>query len=211
MRELGVRQVPVLARGKDYVLAQSLQEVAKFVGLKGIGYTPLKADELVARYLTALHAAGRYLRQIPPESLDTRAIDIRDRSIRVLGHHVFCICEAFLETVMQDAHLSLERLIREPAEGEYTTREAIAQYGEDIIRRLNTWWAGAADDASRAREVSTFYGMQTVDQLLERCTWHSAQHVRQLMDVLERLGIEPDGRITARDLAGLPLPRNIWD
>jgi hypothetical protein len=29
--------------------------------------------------------------------------------------------------------------------------------------------------------------------------------------VLERFGIEPDDRLTADDLAGLPLPERIWD
>jgi hypothetical protein len=27
---------------------------------------------------------------------------------------------------------------------------------------------------------------------------------------LDQLGIEPDGRLTAGDLAGLPLPDNVW-
>jgi hypothetical protein len=48
-------------------------------------------------------------------------------------------------------------------------------------------------------------------QLFERSTWHSAQHVRQLIAVLERFGIEPDGKLTSDDLAGLPLPERIWD
>jgi hypothetical protein len=29
--------------------------------------------------------------------------------------------------------------------------------------------------------------------------------------VLERLGIEPNGRLVTDDLAGLPLPERIWD
>lgn len=47
-------------------------------------------------------------------------------------------------------------------------------------------------------------------QLLERSAWHSAQHARQLMAVLERFGIEPNGSLTAADLAGLPLP-GLWE
>ncbi|HEX9673735.1 MAG TPA: hypothetical protein VGA12_09905 [Burkholderiales bacterium] len=45
----------------------------------------------------------------------------------------------------------------------------------------------------------------------ERSTWHSAQHARQLIHVLERFGIEPDGRLTAEDLAGLPLPERLFE
>jgi len=35
--------------------------------------------------------------------------------------------------------------------------------------------------------------------------------VRQLGAVLERFGIEPDGRLAAEDLKGLPLPERIWE
>jgi hypothetical protein len=48
-------------------------------------------------------------------------------------------------------------------------------------------------------------------QLFERSTWHSAQHARQMIAVLERFGIAPDRRLTEADLAGLPLPQGIWE
>jgi len=48
-------------------------------------------------------------------------------------------------------------------------------------------------------------------QLFERSTWHSAQHTRQLIAVLERFGIESDGLLTSEDLAGLPLPEGLWE
>jgi hypothetical protein len=48
-------------------------------------------------------------------------------------------------------------------------------------------------------------------QLLERSTWHSAQHTRQLIAVLERFAIAPDGRLTPEDLSGLPLPDGLWE
>jgi len=59
--------------------------------------------------------------------------------------------------------------------------------------------------------VHTFYGPQTVHELLERSTWHSAQHARQLMYVLERYAINPDGPLAEKDLAGLPLPQGLFE
>jgi hypothetical protein len=47
--------------------------------------------------------------------------------------------------------------------------------------------------------------------VFERSTWHSAQHSRQLADVLERYKIQPDGKLTAQDLAGLPLPERLYE
>jgi len=46
---------------------------------------------------------------------------------------------------------------------------------------------------------------------LERSTWHSAQHTRQMIAVLERLQLDPEGRLTSDDYAGLPLPEGLWD
>jgi hypothetical protein len=46
--------------------------------------------------------------------------------------------------------------------------------------------------------------------VVERSSWHSAQHLRQLMALLERWGIAPDKPVTAADLAGLPLPEGVW-
>ena len=46
---------------------------------------------------------------------------------------------------------------------------------------------------------------------MERTAWHAGQHTRQLMLVLEKLGIAPDGPLTDDDFAGLPMPRNVWD
>ncbi len=42
-------------------------------------------------------------------------------------------------------------------------------------------------------------------------TWHAAQHVRQVMMVLDGPDIAPERPLTAADLAGLPLPEQVWD
>ena len=97
-----------------------------------------------------------------------------------------------------------------PGEGTFTRGEEIARYGDTVVLRLERWWQGLADKSCEAK-VKTFFGMQPLHVLLERSTWHSAQHVRQLIAVLERFGIEPDGRLTDADLEGLPLPKRLWD
>jgi hypothetical protein len=59
--------------------------------------------------------------------------------------------------------------------------------------------------------VKTFYGTPPMHQVLERSTWHSAQHARQMIAVLERFGIAPERRLTSDDLSGLPLPEQLWE
>ncbi len=96
--EIGARTVPVLSRGGQYIFCQNIEDVAEFVGLQGSGHTPLKPPALMAKWVNVLRAAERYIRQIPDNRLGERVIDNRDRSIRLMGHHIFRIAEAFLET-----------------------------------------------------------------------------------------------------------------
>ena len=150
------------------------------------------------------------MRQIPTARIEERVIDNRDRSIRLMGHHVFRIAEAFLETVVDGVEYSAQLANQAPASGTFATGNAIAVYGEGVIARLPQWWDGLADKSCEGK-VKTFFGMQPVAALFERSTWHSAQHARQLAAVLERFDIQPDGRLTKEELAGLPLPEGLWE
>lgn len=208
--KLGVRNVPVVAKGDQFVFGQNLEDVAEFVGLHGTGHTPLPPEQLIKKWTNVLRALQRYVRQMPNERLNERVIDNRDRSIRLLSHHAFRIGEAFLETAVGGAEYVVQLANVPPKDGTFTTGDEIARYGETVIARLQEWWDGLADKSCQ-QKVKTFFGMQPLYMLYERSTWHSAQHARQLIAVLERYGIEPDGRLTPDDLAGLPLPERLWE
>jgi hypothetical protein len=208
--KLGVRTVPVLAKADQYIFCQNLEDVAEFVGLQGSGHTPLPPAALMSKWTSVLRAAQRYIRQIPNHRMAERVIDNRDRSIRLMTHHIFRIGEAFLEAVDGGVEYSLQLVNMPPADATFTTGEEIIGYGNSVIVRLENWWR-TLEDKSCEQKVKTFYGTPPMHQLLERSTWHSAQHTRQLIAVLERFGIEPDVRLTAEDLAGLPLPNGLWD
>ena len=207
---LGVRNVPVVSRGEQFVFGQNLEDVAEFVGLQGTGHKPLPPGQLIGKWLNVLRAAQRFLRQMPNERLNEKVIDNRDRSIRLMGHHVFRIGEAFLETAVDGIEYAVQLANIPPKDGTFTTGEEIARYGDTIIARLDKWWKELADKSCQ-QKVKTFFGMQPIYMLYERSTWHSAQHARQLAAVLERFGIEPNGRLTSEDLAGLPLPERLWE
>ena len=53
LRALGVRTVPVVARGKDYVFAQELADVSKFLG-RQVEFQRLPAPALVEKWLNVL-------------------------------------------------------------------------------------------------------------------------------------------------------------
>ncbi len=205
-----MRNVPVVTRGDRFVFGQNLEDVAEFVGLEGTGHTPLPSAKLIEKWVNVLRAAQRFLRQLPSERLNERVIANRNRSIRLMCHHIFRIGEAFLEAAEDGVEYTIQLATVPPKDGTYTTGDEIERYGDAVIARLDQWWAGLADK-SCAQKAKTFYGLQPLHQLLERSTWHSAQHVRQLTAVLERLGLEPNGRLTPEDLAGLPLPERLWE
>jgi hypothetical protein len=205
-----VRNLPVVAKGSAYVMGQSLEDVAKFVGVK-TGHTRLPPSEIIEKWIVALRAAQRYMRQFPTVRIDESVIHNRERPIRLLGHHVFYIVEAYLKAVTEKIEYSPSNT-NVPAQDEkkYQTGDEIARYGEGVIAQLQTWWDGSKNLAFTQR-VPTSYGEQELHEVFERSAWHSAQHVRQLGAVLERFGIEPAGRLTAEDLKGLPLPERIWE
>jgi len=208
--KLGVQTVPVLANGEQFIFCQNLEDVAEFVGLHGSGHTPLPPPVLLAKWVNVLRAAQRYIRQFPSSRLQERVIDNRDRSIRLMGHHIFRIGEAFLETAINDVEYWMNNANVPPAEGTCVSGAEIAAYGDSIVERLEAWWMQLEDRSCR-QTVRTFYGTPPMHQLLERSTWHSAQHTRQLIAVLERFATEPDGRLGADDFAGLPLPEGLWE
>jgi glutaredoxin len=207
LRKLGARSVPVVARGDRFAYAQTLADVVALLGLDVRLQERLAPDELVGKLDLVLTAAARYVRQIPLERLD-RPFRNRNRPIRVLGHHVFRIPEAFLE-VAPAGPLSYERIMKEPGP-EIRTGDDIAGYGAAVLARFKQWWAVFPDRSCRGT-MDTYFGKHSVHEVLERTVWHPAQHTRQLLLILDDLGIEPEGRITRADLAGLPLPDKAWD
>jgi len=208
LMKFGVRNVPVVAKGDDYVFGQVLADVARLAGVRAPGQAALSPAQYVEKWLFVLQAAQRFVRQIPEDKLEERAVANRDRSVRYLAFHVFRIAEAFLE-VTEGTELSVE-LPNVPPGDDVRSGNDIARYGDTIVPRVSQWWQGN-DDKACERRVATYYGEQPLRDVLERSTWHSAQHVRQIMALLERWGIAPDRPVTDSDLAGLPLPKGVWE
>ncbi|MEJ0020668.1 MAG: DinB family protein [Acetobacteraceae bacterium] len=207
LRRLGARSIPVLSRGDAFVFAQNLGHVVKFLGLDEATGPVLSPAQLVERLALFLAAALRMIPQMPDASLATE-VPNRPRSYRVLGHHIFRIAETFLEVAQGDA-LTSENLGRLPPDDMQSTA-AIVSYGADVRERLVAWWAAKPDKSGRD-PVQTYYGPQTLHEYLERTTWHSGQHVRQWVMLLEMGGIAPDRPPVPADFAGLPMPSQAWD
>lgn len=208
LRELGARSVPVVARGDRFVFAQAIGDVIGFLGLKVKPQEPLAPEALMRKLDLVLTAAARYIRQIPAPELK-KPFRNRNRPVRALAFHVFRIVEGFLESMQDGQELTYDRIMRDEAPADLGP-EDLARYGESVLARAKAWWAAYPDKNARA-SVATYFGEHPLHVVLERTVWHPAQHTRQLMLVLESLGITPDRPLSAADLAGLPLPEKAWD
>ena len=208
LARMGVRTIPVVTRGADYVFAQELADVSRFVGVAA-EFTRLPAAVLVEKWLKILEAAQRHVMQLPAERLCERATPGRNRSIRDLAYHVYQVADAFLQAVEHGVE-DLASVYNAPPPSEVKSSRDIEQYGVAVTVRVRRWWAQLRDKTC-AGELNTYYGAQSLHHVLERTVWHCAQHARQIIAVLERYEIPVEGPLTHDDYAGLPLPAGLWE
>ncbi len=85
LRALGARSVPIVSRGTDYTLCQSMGDVVKFLGLDTVLGDALPPAQLYGKLDNVLHTAIRLTRQFPVDRLRE---NFRDRN-RTLGDTAF--------------------------------------------------------------------------------------------------------------------------
>jgi glutaredoxin len=209
LAELGIRSVPIVRRGKDWANGQVLKDVARVAGIKWGGAKMLPVPELVSRLVTIQQAAQRLFAQIPDDKLGQQ-LPNRPRSYAQLAYHIFNIADAFLEHEVQGLPLKEGAYNRVPPP-QMKTKEQILDYGRNVLSGIETWWRGPGQTANFDAKANVYYGNVTLHDYLERTTWHSGQHVRQMMMVLGMLGIAPDRPIGKETFDGLPMPDKVWD
>lgn len=206
LAELGARSVPVVALGGRYTLCQSFNDVVKFLDLKTKLMDPLPPEQLVAKLDLVLGAAARYTRQFSESQL-REVFRNRNRTPAGTAFHIFRVAEMGLQAAQQ-IELRFEGFNDVPP-AEWTG-EDIANWGLQVRQRLLDWWAQQTD-RKLDYPVPTYYGQRPMHDVLERTAWHAAQHTRQLVIMLESHGTQADRPLTAEDLAGLPVPDEVWD
>ncbi len=209
LETLGIRSVPIVRRGKDWANGQVLREVARVAGIAWGGVQVLPAGELAGRLIEVQTAAQRLFAQIPEEKIG-RMLPHRPRSYAQLAYHIFNIADAFLEHEVDGQPLKEGAYDRVPPP-EMDTKAKILAYGQNVLDRFRAWWDGQGRTTDFSGKARVYYGDVTLHEYLERTAWHSAQHVRQLVMVLETLGIEPDRPPAGETFAGLPMPDKVWD
>lgn len=211
LKQLGVMALPVVVRGDEYAIGLDMQQVIDLVGVGDAVPELLPAGELVARVARIVAAATRFASQLPRATYDL-TIPGRDRTYLGLANHIVAHVEMFLgwagggafsmDDINAEVLRGMERRIDEPA--------ALGRRAGKAVGDLQDWLAQSSP-AHLDRAVQTFFGDQTVHSLLGSCAYSVCQHTRQLVGVLDILGIEPDGRLGHEDYRGMSLPAGLWD
>jgi glutaredoxin len=204
---LGLRQVPVVARGDAYVDGQILADVARLCGIAYGAAQILPVSELQRRLDRILAATQRLLAALPEAELAT-LLPNRPRSYADLAFHIFNIADAFLE---HEAGIPLvfDAYNRVPPAG--WGHKHLDAYGADIRRRVTAWFEGAGSHRDWQAPAEVYYGRQSMHEFLERTTWHSGQHARQLQWVSGNLGLTIADPLGAETWTNLPMPEQVWD
>ena len=197
----------MLSRGNDWIFAQNIGHVVKFLGLNEATGPVLSPIQLMERLDLFLQTAIQIVPQMPDALLSTD-VPNRPRSYLALGHHLFRIPEGMLE-VASGAMLTNDMLTGGPPSGMLTSA-AVGGYGQQVRIALQSWWHSKSDKAGQ-ETVQTYYGPQSLHELMERTTWHCGQHVRQWFMLLEMAGIEPSVRLNVSAFDNLPMPTSVWD
>lgn len=203
----GVRGLPVVRRGGEMILAQSLDDIAEFVGATDRVAHREKLDkgQLLDRWSQVLACSRVVITSFSEELLERQAITNRPRTVKELSSHVFQIPEAFL-MIMEEAVVNTREIQGRPR-ADIVTRDDLLGYIDKVEKRYHAWRArGGERDIGET--ITTYWGEQPHHPVLERFVWHSTQHARQLDIIAAGLGAEL--QIPPALYVGLPLPSRLW-
>ncbi len=208
LQAMGALGFPVVSRGKEFVCAQSLDDVSKFLG-RDVKFERLPPAELMDRWFYFCDIALTMIDKIPQDHLQALPIPNRNRTLHGLSYHIFQVPEAFLENA-ENGEEHFDKYFDAPPPDDVKTSGDVRQYGDRITARLRRHWQNLSDQ-SFSWTVKTFYGVQPSHHFLERSTWHMAQHIRQLQVVLDGYNVPLACRIDETKYKGLPMPEGLWE
>jgi len=204
LQRLGARSVPVVSHGDRFVYAQSLDDVARFLGLLALP-APLPWATSLPRIARFLEIAQLEAAVLPTALLELRWPGREDRAVADLAWHVPMIAEATL-CALQGGLLDYAWFERQPEGAQRSAAPIAAQ----AIATAARWATLALDNAEKLpTTLDTYYGVQPLEAVLERTAWHMAQHLRQLQAWLLAQGHEPVAALQPGDTADLPMPQGL--
>ncbi|GAA4330334.1 hypothetical protein GCM10023144_17940 [Pigmentiphaga soli] len=200
----GLRSIPVVRKGDQYIYAQSVDDVAELLGASR-DRERLAPQQLLERWEAVLERARVIVASFDDDLLERRAVSTRPRTVKDLSAHVFQIVEAFMLSIADEK--TDFRAVAGDSRAELAGREELLRYADAMIAQYRAWRRGDGV-RSISERMQTYYGDQPSQGVLERGVWHSAQHARQLDHVAAGVGAEL--QIPVELYQGLPMPKRLW-
>ena len=198
--------IPTVAVGDRYVSGVDLRQVAELVGVPYVAPAMLPPAALVERYRAILDVARPLIDQMTPAML-AYMLPSRKRPMLNVANQVGSVMRAFLASYHDDVHA--KRFYKKP--DDIVTKADVLARLDETRALFDRWWELDGFDDPLDRVTPTSWGYPTLHEVLERETWHTAQHVRQLASVIRDHGAEPVAPLPPALLEGLPLPEGLVD
>jgi len=192
--------------GERWVNGGDLDAVAELLQIAPTGHRMMAPEELIRRYDRILAETQRYLARFPQEHMSMTVPRRERRDMRELGYHVFAIAEDLMKAKDGDEYTQGNR----PVPSSTQTFSDIVDYGSEIRERLKAWFA-ERDAAAWGKKLSTSYGDFPLHLYLERATWHSGQHLRQVVEMERLAGVRDVEPLPSDLFDGLPIPDRLWE
>ena len=209
LAKIGVKRIPIAARGKHWADGQILRDLARVAGIKLEKEIKLSPEELAERSNKVMSAARNLAGRIPQDELSV-LLPGRPRSYKQLCVHIFQIFEMYLELVEENKRFEFLSYLRD-VPVDVTTVADVQRFGGEMQTRFNKWWQRAGRMADFNAKADVYYGEVSLHHFFERTVWHSAHHTRQLQRIVQQLGFSVANGLKPEDLDGLPLPEGEYD
>jgi glutaredoxin len=233
---LGARSLPVVKVGTRFSVGIDLAELDRLLEVADSGPRLLPWKELVERAPRLLEIAVRYARQLPPAHYEDPIPGMENLKLplilpdgtpllrpdgepyiphrnyiglfrHIVGHG------AKVERMAADPGVDISDTVTFVLLGEPDDDQPVGDVCDEATRIADgirrKWPPGVKPEL--ATVMDTFSGPQSLHQMLHSMVYSLTQHTRQLMTVLETLGVTPDGPLGIDDYAGLELPAGVWE
>ncbi len=157
---------------------------------------------LRTRQITFLQLLDEVLDRVP-DSLHEEKIPGRDRTVWNLIEHMCEIARVYQSVA--EGSLVFDATAADAEVTGNSTRVQLHSTISDLTRALSS------ENHDYDREIETYFGFASLHYVLERCTWHIAQHLRQLASLIRSMDETIMTEINPRLLDRLPIPIEVWD
>lgn len=208
LRALGALKVPVTVLGDKVVVGFDRDELVKLFHLSSSKERRIVGGDFFVTFDKVLEALIRAVRQVPPDRLQWRTPD-RDRTLKVFCYHILADPNHALDAIATQRYDGSFKLTYAADSARFENMEEVARFGEGTRARLR--------EASRSltaqdldRPIQGYAGQTDGHELLHHVLSHTAHHLRQLYEMLRRIGVEPARPLGAEDFAGIQMPKELW-